>query len=188
MNIFAVDFCPRQCALALDDQRLSDMLIKTHKLLLMASYSRGSSYLTNKDFKEDELDHPIAKWVRETRGNYWWTYELFVCMSQEYTHRFKQAHPTGVFRSIFDKQVGLMPEGLLMPFVKYAYHTELEIDYSEIEEACLAYRVYLQALWALENPKWTNREKPDWAQYTWVQSIMPKMEIPPYSCYVWGNT
>jgi len=37
-------------------------------------------------------NHPCSIWVRTSSANYEWLYNLFVCLCEEYTHRYGKIH------------------------------------------------------------------------------------------------
>lgn len=52
----------------------------------------GLTISNQRVYKETHINHPCAKWVRETSGNYEWLYQLLVHTLNEYSVRYKRRH------------------------------------------------------------------------------------------------
>jgi len=112
MNIFFLDICTKSCAEQHVDKHVVKMILEYAQLLSTAHrLLDGSEYLDKtangrnikrwklEDYKLDSIlfkashiNHPSAKWVRESRSNYRWLASLLENLCAEYTHRYGKVH------------------------------------------------------------------------------------------------
>ena len=109
MNVFYLDKDPKKSAKALTDVHVNKMLLESAQLLCTAhrvldgeerKEGRRTVY-TLKDKKRDALlykathvNHPSAKWVRESQENYYWVYYHMLALCQEFRNRNQKVHET----------------------------------------------------------------------------------------------
>lgn len=155
MNIFAVSYNTKECAVALDDKRLVKMVLETAQMLSTAMYAHSVSG----PYKPTHKNHPCTIWVGASQGNYQWTISLFTELLQEYTYRYNRQHKCRELYGIFDafSKYTLTDGGGRTDFANCTI-------YKEISDPINAYRKYLIYKWDNDKraPKWTNREPPDW--------------------------
>jgi len=48
----------------------------------------------NQMYQAVHMNHPCTIWTRESSDNYYWHFELFVALCEEYTHRYGKTHVT----------------------------------------------------------------------------------------------
>ena len=156
MNIFVVDQDTMKCAEALDDLRLNKMIIETAQLLSTAMRVRG--YTEDNIYKSTHVNHPCAVWVRENISNYSWTLLYLSDLVEERIRRTGKSHKTYEIYNALCAGPKIMPKGELTPFVNCSTYKDLEV----LE----AYKKCLIDKWAadIKPPKWTNSNKPKWAQ------------------------
>lgn len=94
MNIFATSTCPKSAAQDHCDKHLVKMILETAQLLSTAHHICGEPTDVPEIYKVTHQNHPSAIWVRETSGNYTWTYRLFRALCVEYTRRYGRVHKT----------------------------------------------------------------------------------------------
>ena len=112
MNIFFLDTCTKSCAEQHVDKHVVKMILEYAQLLSTAHrILDGSEYLDKTAngrnikrwklqdskldsilFKASHINHPSAKWVRESRSNYRWLALLLENLCAEYTHRYGKVH------------------------------------------------------------------------------------------------
>lgn len=154
MNIFVSDKCPIKCAAYLDNRRVVKMVLETAQLLSTSIwYSQGVG-----PYKPTHHNHPCAVWARASQGNYWWLFNHFCALLNEYSLRFGRTHKCRQYLEEFRDKVSFIPAGPLQPFVNCAANSSLGIDYKMIEDTHLAYKLYLNERWDTDKiePKWTN--------------------------------
>lgn len=164
MNIFAVSPYPSECAKALDDKRLVKMVLETAQILTTAAILNGATNLT---YKPTHKNHPCVKWAAKNKMTGIWLFLHFQYLLAEYKFRFGKDHAcskltdelsnTGEFFNGWDHE----------PFPNCTTNKAKGISFKHIEDVHEAYRLYLNARWKTDKikPKWTNREKPSWANY-----------------------
>jgi hypothetical protein len=153
MNLFAVSYCPVECAQALDDKRLIKMTLETAQMLCTAAVSRGVAA----PYKVTHANHPVSVWVR---ANTAWMSKYLVELNQEYKFRFGKEH----LAYTECKNILLFEDSVVSEFVNCAANKSLGLDFKH-KNVLDAYKCYLNARWYLSNPKWTKRERPEWANY-----------------------
>jgi hypothetical protein len=113
MNIFVLDECPSQASEYHCDKHVPKMIVESAQMLSTAHrVLDGEMYIddsgkrkikrwrleesTSEDifYKACYVNHPCNIWLRESKENYNWLYELFVCLCDEYSKRFKKTHLT----------------------------------------------------------------------------------------------
>lgn len=92
MNIFALDTNPKLAAEYHMNSHASKMVLETAQILSTSHHildpDKDNSFL----YKPTHKNHPSCVWARSTENNYQWLYELFVRLSEEFTHRFGKKH------------------------------------------------------------------------------------------------
>lgn len=112
MNIFFLDNCTKTCAEQHVDKHVVKMILEYAQLLSTAHrILDGVEYLDKTAngrnikrwklddpklesilFKASHINHPSAKWARESKANYRWLASLLNCLCSEYTHRYGKIH------------------------------------------------------------------------------------------------
>jgi hypothetical protein len=106
-------------------------------------------------------NHPSTKWVRKSKYNYRWLFELWIALGKEYEYRYGKVH-----KSILDLDIYLesIPKNIRdgvftqpTPAMKAYPHCIVEGD------SITSYRNFY---WEdkREFAKWTKRDKPQWWQ------------------------
>lgn len=178
MNIFYLDECPVKSAQMSCDKHVVKMILETAQLLCTAHrlldgdmyigktentcrnvkrWKMKDQYFENTLYKASHINHPSAKWARESTENYTWLYKHFISLCNEYTYRYGKVHMTetklGEILSNLPKNIkskGLTEIPQAMP------------DYCKIPgDSVQAYRKY----YILEKTNmlnYTKRNKPFW--------------------------
>jgi hypothetical protein len=93
MNIFFLDFDPKQCCVMHTNKHTIKMILEYIQLLCSAHHICGSM---NPEFeppyKLTHKNHPCAKWTRESLSNYKWLVEVTKELCKEYTYRYGKVH------------------------------------------------------------------------------------------------
>jgi hypothetical protein len=155
MNIFALDQDPQLSAEMHNDKHVVKMILEyaqilstTHRLL------DGDKDIL---YKATHKNHPSTVWARQSTANYKWLHKLWVCLSNEYTHRYDKTHLSYTkLKDILNTPPSNLQEGPLTS-VSQAMPEEYKNSLDHIK----AYRDYYigekQAL-----AKWTKRDVPLW--------------------------
>lgn len=146
MNIFAVSPDPVECAKALDNKRLVKMVLETCQLLSTAMNVTGGSG----PYKTTHVNHPCSVWVRESSGNYNWTYQHFDALLTEYTRRYGRVHKCEQYTIQLINGLCQIPVG---PLTTHPNCT----TFKHVEDVHEAYRLYMDEKWKNDKrePKWT---------------------------------
>ncbi len=111
MNIFYLDRKPQVCAEMHLDKHVVKMIIEYAQLMSTAHrVLDGEEYYDKtangrkikrwrlsddrevKLMKASHINHPSAIWVRQSKNNYVWLYQMWACLLREYTHRYGKVH------------------------------------------------------------------------------------------------
>jgi hypothetical protein len=157
MNLFVLDKNPYIAAKYHTDKHVVKMIIETAQLLSTAHHILDKKdWVTKYLYKKTHVNHPCAKWVRESSANYQWAYNLLEALLLEYSVRYGKQHST--HRLI--TYLSWNPETIdfkkgLTPFVQ-AMPDEFKSD-----DGIIAYRNYYNGA-KRHLFGWKNRETPDW--------------------------
>ncbi len=107
MNIFYLHEDPTISARAMTNKHVivivkesAQLLSTAHRVLDGYSEKNGrwTSYRLRDPIREETLyksthfNHPCAIWVRESQDNYYWLYQHFLALCQEYRNRYGKIH------------------------------------------------------------------------------------------------
>ena len=163
MNIFALDQCPMQSALWLDDIRKNKMILESAQMLSTAVRTLCPD--TDLEvYRVAYLNHPCTIWARQSRANFSW-------LLSHMSHLFIQkggVHKSALLIPLFKKYAdnGDFPQEELTGFANCARNQERGVDYSHIEDVHQAYRLYMNDRWKERNITLTWRwgEQPEWKE------------------------
>lgn len=159
MNLFFLSENIQECAYFHCDKHVVKMILELAQLLYCVHHVLLSEHLEDcpyKPYKKTHQNHPTAKWVRESTGNYKFTAELGLALCAEYTHRYGKIHATqkhlewlsGNIPSELNEGV-MVPPPLAMP------------DEYKTDDPVESYRKYYNGDKS-SFAKWTKREIPQW--------------------------
>lgn len=86
MNLFILDRDPEIAASFYCDKHVLKIIVEACQMLSNAYPKRIAPY------KHSHMNHPMAKWVRETSANYMWTIKHALALCREYTKRYNKVH------------------------------------------------------------------------------------------------
>lgn len=130
MNIFFLHLNTRKCARYHVDRHVVKMIIELAQLLCTAIWVNGG----NAPYKKTHVNHPSAKWVRESKSNWRWTHELAIELCKEYTFRYEKIHKT---QSIIESIT--CPD---LPELPFTQPPQAMPDEYKHENSLIAYRAY----------------------------------------------
>ena len=131
MNIFYLDHDVVKCAQYHNDKHVVKMILEYAQLLSTAhrvldgtqsiglsKTGRKQTRISLSDNRESLLynathvNHPSAKWCRESDANYNWLYNLFCAVCDEYTYRYGKIHLTDMkLRHVLSHAPKNIPKG-----------------------------------------------------------------------------
>lgn len=178
MNIFYLDKDPKLAAQYHCDKHIvkmpleaAQLMCTAHRVLDGALYIRVSAGGRNikewalPDYREDILyktahyNHPCAKWVRESKANYLWTYTLFKELCSEYTNRYSKMHMCWAkLAAVLDLPPDNIPN---VPFTDPPQAMDLYPQCKVPGDTVQAYRNYYKEIKS-EIAEWSHSEKPYW--------------------------
>jgi len=140
MNIFVTSQSPYKCAKYLDNKRLIKMCLETAQILSTALVLNGCK--NQQLYKPTHINHPCAKWVRQTKRNYLWSLAHFNALCEEYNRRYGKIHASFRLFKTFVENKNILPHGKLTKFPNCAANQKLGIDFKHLP-VFTAYRMYL---------------------------------------------
>ena len=117
MNIFFLDETPKFSAQYLCDKHIPKMLLESAQMLSTAvrkyEEETNSTPLAEPIYKSAYPNHPMTKWVCETKDNFDWTLDNALAIYDEYKLRFNKIHKSyKVLKNIIDFELNPhIPEG-----------------------------------------------------------------------------
>ena len=90
MNIFFLDYNVEDCARAHCDRHVTKMILESAQLLCTAVNVLAGKQVS--PYKTTHVNHPCAKWVRESNSNAIYLYRLMSQLNQEYHFRYGKQH------------------------------------------------------------------------------------------------
>lgn len=113
MNIFFLDENPQKCAEYHCDKHVVKMILEAAQLLSICFNFYGQHQPWMNKPAKTWLQHPSAKWVRESNSNVRWLINLGYCLCKEYAKRYNKRHAyDDMFHLFINSQVllsDLMP-------------------------------------------------------------------------------
>ena len=92
MNIFILSLDPRECAEWHVDRHVVKMILEYCQLLCTAHRVLDPYGSHDSLYKKTHVNHPCAKWVRQSLRNYMWLVSLLTCLFDEYEFRYGRVH------------------------------------------------------------------------------------------------
>jgi hypothetical protein len=127
MNIFYLDPDPRKCAEMHNDKHTVKMILEYAQLLstahrvldgtlnsVISNSGRRKTVYTLNDARDGilysatHINHPSAIWVRQSKANYDWLYDLWCRLIEEYAYRYGKDHACAKL----DNQLQFSPDNI----------------------------------------------------------------------------
>lgn len=143
MNIFATFSCPIKSARYLDDKRMIKMILESAQLLSNAIILNGGIAI----YRLTHAKHPCTLWTKSNRSNYEWLVEHFIALAQEYRFRYNKKHKCLDYLDNFTKNKEILIKNPIEKFANCTKNKENNIDFTNINDVHLAYRLYLAERW-----------------------------------------
>lgn len=120
MNIFFLDRDPVLAALYHNDVHVTKMVLETAQLLCTVQRYFGND--NRLLYRPTHANHPCCLWLRESKGNYEWTYQLFLELAEQFNLRYGKQHASYIqLKDILSipppelEEKGMTPVKLAMP-------------------------------------------------------------------------
>lgn len=175
MNIFYLDHDTKKCAEYHVDKHVVKQILEYAQLLSTAHrvldgypkeeknaaghklvrYYVGND-LDNVLYKSTHINHPSSVWVRQSKQNYIYLYDLFLALLREYTFRYGKHHATERLASV----LATPPHNI--PDKEFTEPTPAMPDeYITLNDSVDSYRKYYKGS-KQHLIHYTKRDKPDW--------------------------
>jgi hypothetical protein len=180
MNIFYLSNNPKKAAEYHLDKHVVKMILESAQLLctshrildgtqLVCQETTKSGnvrnikryILSNNKFNKllynaTHINHPCAKWVRDSINNYDWLYQLFIHLCDEYTFRYGKKHKTDI---LLRELLKTAPKNI--PNTEFTLPAQAMPKQYKSSDPVIAYRnYYINEKHSFA--KWTIRKLPNW--------------------------
>lgn len=167
MNIFYLSNNVEECAQMHTDKHCLKMIIEYAQLLSTAhrvldgikvnkGYVLGDNHMNSIVYKATHVNHPSSLWVRQSKQNYTWLYNLWVSLMDEYTYRYGRIHASSRLRDILKKSPRNLVSGKFTEPTP-AMPDEYKVKNNSVESYRNYYKYGKVPLHA-----WKDREVPNW--------------------------
>lgn len=167
MNYFYCDTDPQRAAQALDDRRLTKMVLETAQLLNNVLAHHGDP---TAPYKPTHMNHPSSVWARTSVSNYQQMLAYFAHIANEFTYRTGKDHKCyDHYHTFVMFTWDINPDDWDKP---YGTPVPNCTDFKDVGNVVEAYRLHLAAKWQAEiykhqlgnwyKPVWTKRTPPQW--------------------------
>ena len=157
MNIFILDDDPYISASMHVDKHIVKMILEHAQMMCTAHHLHPNG---NYDipYKPTHINHPCNRWLRDSKANYIYLYDMTRYLNNEYKFRYnkdpKQDHKSWL--AIKDLPTPDLPDLPRTPFAR-AMPDECKIGNDAVASYRNYYKTNKQSLF-----KWSNRNKPSW--------------------------
>jgi len=176
MNLFFTSRCPIQAAIDHCDVHTRKMIVETAQMLSTAhrvldgqmhvvKSPKGRNkkiYILSDDresvlYSATHINHPSAKWIRESKAHYDWAYKLFANLIEQYRIHTGKCHKSSSLLSILKSSPTNIPDlgwvcdpHIAINFNDYPALKEFESN----SDHTIIYREYMKA----KLSEWTDRK------------------------------
>lgn len=179
MNIFYLSKCPKESAVFMNNKHVVKMILETAQLLSTAHrlldgnqteistenkngkqrkkkiWQLDDKNLNDSLYQATHINHPSAKWVRESDKHYEWLFNHFSALLQEYTYRYEKTHKSSGLLSLLQKMPNNIEcNGFVDP-------PQAMPDDVKNTDSVTAYRNYYM-IYKNHFAQWKNRDVPYW--------------------------
>jgi len=154
MNIFYLDSDPEKCARYHCDSHVAKMIVESTQMLSTAWHVVGNPPC--EIYKLTHLNHPSTKWVRESKNNFIWLWQMAMWLCDEFQYRRDKHHATEIMLS----KMKFPP----LPNLEFTEPPKAMPDEFKIIGVCSSYRNYY-ANGKQHLHRWTRRGEPDWLEF-----------------------
>lgn len=175
MNIFYLHNQTKKCAEMHLDKHCVKMILEYAQLLSTAhrvldgtlvnsvvdgrkkkQYILENDSMNNNVYKATHINHPSAVWVRQSKENYRWLYDLWIDLMREYNYRYLKEHACMKLMWYLIYTPKNIPDA---PFTQppCAMPDDCKISNNSIDNYREYYRVHKKHM-----ANWTKRKVPSW--------------------------
>lgn len=178
--IYPTSTSAKESARALDDKRLKAAVQFSAEVIVSVLHTRKYPNLPYPPLKS-----PWVNWAKD-EYNFGWVLCYHRECTVEYTRRTGKPHKA--WQAVGKRFADVIPHGrLLKDVLRLDFDRDLGVDYTDISDAYLGYRLLLNAHWLNESPQWYERIDPPsyyklYSKYKstrlWAVDDMPSWRTP----------
>jgi hypothetical protein len=162
MNIFILSEDPVEAAQLQCDKHVVKMIVESAQMLCANHRLLDGDNVRQPNilYRICHANHPCTVWARKTTSNYWWLYQHFIALCDEYTHRYGKVHKTDeLLRDVLANYPTNIPANFRTEFAM-AMGTNPECIHPN--DPVRSYREFYQTKQDRFKMVWTKREVPSW--------------------------
>jgi hypothetical protein len=158
MNIFILDSDLNSSVCYHPDKHVVKMPLELAQMLSTAHHVLDGDLASTQLYKKTHVNHPCSKWIRETKGNYLYGYNLFKQLCQEYTFRYNKCHLSWIklHKILANPPKNIRDDTTITPFALAMPET-----YKNFNDPVQSYRQYFLGE-KTHIFSWKNRPTPYW--------------------------
>ena len=181
MNIFILDRNPKIAAQQQCDKHVVKMIVESAQMLSTAHrildgtkvkrpsvsgkrivnyWEHPNSNLEKTLYKAVHPGHPSTLWTMESIENYYWHYEHWISLCDEYEFRYKKIHST---KQLLEEVLNTPPKNI--PMVEKTPFKLAMKDFPQCQfpdDPVKSYRLFYQTKQERFKMVWSKRKIPDW--------------------------
>lgn len=138
---------------------ISQLLCTAHRVIDGTLQNKKWVLLDDRNdilYSATHVNHPCAKWVRESLPNYYWTYNMFLALLDEYSYRYNKVHGCSKLVDVLKNAPYNLTNTKMTEFVQ-AMPDDVKVPNDAVQAYQNYYRTYKTHL-----AEWKNRETPEW--------------------------
>ena len=168
MNIFHLDPDPRRAARLHCDKHVGKMLVENVQMMSTALVLSGGEAPWKPAFQ----NHPMNRWVRESAGNFAWTWDMSDELAREHAYRAGKRHGAEDALRAFGRDA---LEALIGPGQRTAPPQCMGESYQVPGDAVAGYRAFYAGDKA-RFARWTGRPVPDFMADAFIPMTAEEVE------------
>ena len=111
MNIFVLDEDPVKCAQMHCDKHVVKMILESAQMICTTHHLCPNKYVDYEiRYKQTHMNHPCAKWLRDSKNNYYWFIKFITALNEEYKYRYNHTVNHKSFDAIKDLPIPNLPD------------------------------------------------------------------------------
>jgi len=153
MNLFFVNEDPVMAAIDLADKHVVKMILECCQM--MSTAARRNGYDSEHIYKDAHVNHPMTRWVGDSKQHYSWCWDHALALSTEYKIRYGKTHKSSLLLPRLAVAMDQIPDNgwqdppLCMP------------DEYKVGNYVESYREYYRKGKAHIH-QWSNKFRPEW--------------------------
>ena len=176
LDIYFLDSDPKMCAYAHCDEHLKEMIPVYTQILCNVHHMLDPKGTIIKDLDDLDPGFPFVQlevavgWAKDTKANYQWLHNLWICLNKEYWYRFDEIH--NAWNKLYNK-LSHIPKNIIEgdftspPQTVPEAYIESNLE-DEIQNSIAGYRNYYIKYCKENDAKWSTPEGATRTPPSWI--------------------